>query len=253
MNELTPYFPADHQDIEHSGIEVHYFGYYLESVPAGGLLLRGRSLQLIGQPGPYRRHLQRIRQPRRQDRRPALLHHLHQFGLGRASYDASQEIGDSHLTHEEGMGLVRRFDGEFPARYSKRSWLISRWRRNSFIGYARFHSPHSGRRKQRLAVDQPVWAEEAELLGAGKVLIAPDRTISEAIRLIDGNSAGIALVVEAERRLIGTVTDGDVAAPCCATSRSTPRFRPCSNGRPKRRTGRRLPRPSAPRPPSCSC
>lgn len=44
----------------------------------------------------------------------------------------------------------------------------------------------------------------------GKFLIAPDRTISEAIRLIDGNSAGIALVVDAERRLIGTVTDGDV-------------------------------------------
>jgi dTDP-glucose pyrophosphorylase/CBS domain-containing protein len=44
----------------------------------------------------------------------------------------------------------------------------------------------------------------------GKFLISPDRTIADAIRLIDGNSSGIALVVGNDQRLIGTVTDGDV-------------------------------------------
>ena len=39
------------------------------------------------------------------------------FGLGRASYDASQEIRNRHLTREEGVALVRKFDGEFPERY----------------------------------------------------------------------------------------------------------------------------------------
>ncbi len=39
------------------------------------------------------------------------------YGLGRASYDASQEIRNRHLTREEGVALVRRFDGEFPKRY----------------------------------------------------------------------------------------------------------------------------------------
>ena len=39
------------------------------------------------------------------------------FGLGRASYDAAQEIRNGHLTRAEGVALVRRFDGEFPARY----------------------------------------------------------------------------------------------------------------------------------------
>lgn len=43
-----------------------------------------------------------------------------------------------------------------------------------------------------------------------KFLIGPDWSIAQAIRLIDGNSAGIALVVDADKRLIGTVTDGDV-------------------------------------------
>ena len=39
------------------------------------------------------------------------------FGVGRASYDASQEIRNQHLTREEGIALVKRFDGEFPERY----------------------------------------------------------------------------------------------------------------------------------------
>lgn len=40
--------------------------------------------------------------------------------------------------------------------------------------------------------------------------IAPDRLIREAITCIDRNEKGIVLVVDAERRLIGTVTDGDI-------------------------------------------
>ena len=39
------------------------------------------------------------------------------FGLGRASYDASQEIRNKHLTREDGIALVRQFDGEVPTRY----------------------------------------------------------------------------------------------------------------------------------------
>ncbi|HLA44001.1 MAG TPA: hypothetical protein VJZ27_11225, partial [Aggregatilineales bacterium] len=47
------------------------------------------------------------------------------FGLGRASYDASQEIRNKHLTREEGVALVRRFDGEYPERYIRdvMNWL----------------------------------------------------------------------------------------------------------------------------------
>jgi len=40
--------------------------------------------------------------------------HYIKFGLGRASYEASQEIRNHHLTREEGVALVHRFDGEFP-------------------------------------------------------------------------------------------------------------------------------------------
>jgi hypothetical protein len=39
------------------------------------------------------------------------------FGIGRTTYDASQEIRNSHIDRKEGCALVKRFDGEFPDRY----------------------------------------------------------------------------------------------------------------------------------------
>ena len=39
------------------------------------------------------------------------------FGIGRATYDASQEIRNKHITREEAKALVKKYDGEFPDKY----------------------------------------------------------------------------------------------------------------------------------------
>ena len=39
------------------------------------------------------------------------------FGIGRATYDASQEIRNNHLSTEEGKKLIKKYDGELPDRY----------------------------------------------------------------------------------------------------------------------------------------
>lgn len=39
------------------------------------------------------------------------------FGIGRATADAAHEIRDGHLTRDEGVALVQRYDGEFPKKY----------------------------------------------------------------------------------------------------------------------------------------
>tara|TARA_B110000881_G_C18372746_1_gene412052 strand:+ start:62 stop:472 length:411 start_codon:yes stop_codon:yes gene_type:complete len=39
------------------------------------------------------------------------------YGIGQASYDASQEIRAGKITREEGVALVKKFDGEFPEKY----------------------------------------------------------------------------------------------------------------------------------------
>lgn len=43
-----------------------------------------------------------------------------------------------------------------------------------------------------------------------RILVHPNQTIRETISAIDRGAAGIALIVDKERRLIGTVSDGDV-------------------------------------------
>jgi hypothetical protein len=42
--------------------------------------------------------------------------------MGRASRDAQTDIRRNHITRDEAIALVRRFDGEFPARHYK--WFL---------------------------------------------------------------------------------------------------------------------------------
>jgi hypothetical protein len=44
---------------------------------------------------------------------------LVKFGIGRATYDAAQEIRNGKITREEGVNLVRMYDEEFPNKYFK--------------------------------------------------------------------------------------------------------------------------------------
>ena len=41
------------------------------------------------------------------------------FGIGRATYDSSQEIRNGEIDREEAVRLVRRFDGEYSTRFEK--------------------------------------------------------------------------------------------------------------------------------------
>lgn len=41
------------------------------------------------------------------------------FGLGRCTEDASHEIRDGHITRDEGIALMNRYEGEFPKKYFK--------------------------------------------------------------------------------------------------------------------------------------
>ncbi len=44
---------------------------------------------------------------------------LIKFGIGRATYDAAQEIRNDKITREEAVSLVKQFDEEFPNKYYK--------------------------------------------------------------------------------------------------------------------------------------
>jgi N-acetyl sugar amidotransferase len=117
LSDLMAYLPADHRDLERSKIEVHYLGYYLKWTPQEVYYYAVENTGFQARPfrtqGTYSKY-------NSIDDKIDDLHYyttFMKFGIGRATYDASQEIRNKHLTREEGVALVKRFDGEFPDRY----------------------------------------------------------------------------------------------------------------------------------------
>ena len=65
------------------------------------------------------------------------------FGIGRATSDAAHEIRDGHLTREEGVALVRKYDGEFPAQYFQEFLKYCDFSENEFWDIVdSWRSPH---------------------------------------------------------------------------------------------------------------
>jgi N-acetyl sugar amidotransferase len=117
LNDLMAYLPAPYDELEKAKIEVHYLGYYLKWTPQEAYYYAVENTGFQARPfrteGTYSKY-------NSIDDKIDDLHYYTthiKFGLGRATYDASQEIRNKHLTREEGIALVRQFDGEVPTRY----------------------------------------------------------------------------------------------------------------------------------------
>lgn len=125
LNEIMTYLPAPADDLAKSNIEVHYLGYYIKWTPQESYYY---AVEHTGfQARPFRTQGTYSKYNSIDDKIDDLHYYTTwiKFGLGRASYDASQEIRNKHLTREEGVALVKRFDGEFPDRYFQEimEWL----------------------------------------------------------------------------------------------------------------------------------
>jgi len=119
LSDLMSFLPADANELEKSKIEVHYLGYYLKWTPQEAYYYAVENTGFKARPfrtqGTYSKY-------NSIDDKIDDLHYYTtyiKFGIGRTTYDASQEIRNEHLTREDGVALVKRFDGEFPDRYFK--------------------------------------------------------------------------------------------------------------------------------------
>ncbi len=118
-NDLESYMPANPEDLKRVGTEVHYLGYYMKWHPQGAYYYAQEHGGFEAAPertaGTYSKY---SGIDDKVDDFHFFTSHL-KFGLGRASYDSSQEIRSGDITTEEGAALIRRFDGEYPERFSK--------------------------------------------------------------------------------------------------------------------------------------
>ncbi|WP_029008259.1 N-acetyl sugar amidotransferase [Azospirillum halopraeferens] len=115
--DFIPYLPADPAEVEALNMQVHYLGYYLKWHPQSCYYYAvehgGFQASPERTPGTYSKY-------NSIDDRIDDLHYFTthvKFGIGRATYDAAQEIRSRDITRDEGVALVRRFDGEYPARF----------------------------------------------------------------------------------------------------------------------------------------
>lgn len=115
--ELEIFLPINSTELSQNEINVHYLGYYLKWIPQEAYYYAVENTDFKARPfrtqGTYSKY-------NSIDDKIDDLHYYTtyiKFGLGRTTYDASQEIRNKHITRGEAVALVKKFDGEFPDRY----------------------------------------------------------------------------------------------------------------------------------------
>ncbi len=116
--DLHVYAGPSHEQIRNLGIECHYMGYYQKWIPQEIYYYCTEHTGFQANPdgrseGTYSKYASL------DDRLDGFHYYLAyvKFGLGRCTSDAAHEIRDGHITREEGIVLVRQFDGEFPKKH----------------------------------------------------------------------------------------------------------------------------------------
>lgn len=159
LNDLRPFLPADHKDLEKSDMQVHYLGYYVKWTPQEAYYYSVEHTNFKARPfrtqGTYSKY-------NSLDDKIDDLHYYTthiKFGLGRATYDASQEIRNKHITREEGVALVKKFDGEFPDRYLQEVLDYIELKPEEFLRLCdEFRSPHLWKKENgEWKLRNPVW------------------------------------------------------------------------------------------------
>lgn len=115
---LDMYNPPPLEEIEKLGAQMHWYSFYHKWVPQENYYYAtehtGFEANTDGRSeGTYSKYASL------DDKTDGFHWYLGyiKFGMGRATRDASMEIRCRHLTREEGVALVNRYDGEFPSKY----------------------------------------------------------------------------------------------------------------------------------------
>ena len=114
---LDMYLPIDPNKVNDAGIQIHYLGYYLNGILKKPITMSNTVVLRLLQSGQLAHSKYNSIDDKIDD-----FHYFTtfiKFGIGRASYDASQEIRSGEIDRQEGVALVHKFDGEFPTLFKR--------------------------------------------------------------------------------------------------------------------------------------
>lgn len=115
--DLYPYMPPSYEEIVRNKTEIHFMGYYKKwdsrRIYEYSSKNTGFKANDERSEGTYTNYASL------DDKLDGFHYYLAyiKFGIGRATSDTAQEIRAKHLTREEGIELVKKYDGEFPNKY----------------------------------------------------------------------------------------------------------------------------------------
>ncbi len=161
LSDLEAYFPVDPYAIEKTKTEVHYLGYYVKWHPQETYYYSVENSDFM--PNYHRTEGSFSKYSSLDDKIDWLHYHTTtiKFGIGRATYDSAQEIRNGDITRDEGIALIKRFDGEFPEQYILDCcdyMGISLTRYHDII--EKFRSPHLWQKKfDKWELVNPIWKE----------------------------------------------------------------------------------------------
>ena len=103
--------------IKRNETEIHFFSYYHRWTPQENFYYCSEHTGFT--PNPERTEGTYSKYASLDDKLDGLHYFLGflKFGIGRSTSDAAHEVRDGHITREEAVALVHRFDGEFPQKY----------------------------------------------------------------------------------------------------------------------------------------
>jgi N-acetyl sugar amidotransferase len=149
QNDFEPYLPLDKEEVKNKNIKVMYLGYFLKWDPQECFYYASENTGFTANTerteGSYSKYSSI-------DDKIDPFHYYTtyiKFGLGRASYDAAQEIRNDKIDRQEGINLVKRYDDEFPRKYFK-DFLeyIDITDKDFWENIDRFRSPHLWEKKE---------------------------------------------------------------------------------------------------------
>jgi len=119
-SDLMFYRPPKVKDLKDFGVEFHWFSFYKKWIPQENYYLAAEHAGFQANP-EGRSESTYSKYASLDDQTDGFHFYLAfiKFGIGRCTSDAAHEIRDGHITREEGVSLVKRYDGEFPALYFK--------------------------------------------------------------------------------------------------------------------------------------
>ena len=163
LSDFAPYIPPQAAYLEQKNVAVHYLGYYVKWDPQEcyyyAVENTGFQANSERTEGTYSKYTSI-------DDQIDMFHYyttLAKFGIGRATYDAAQEIRNGKITREEGVQLVRKYDLEFPKKYFREFMDYVSLTEDEFHDTVdRFRSPHLWQfREGQWELRHAVWHENA--------------------------------------------------------------------------------------------